>query len=82
MHGIHQSEIKDEAESNYSVIFSWWDRLRKTLRLNMPQNQLFICMPGYQHKDQLTISKLLALPFSKIIPWDRERLNRQTGAVL
>ena len=79
MHGIHHSEIKDEADSNYSVIFSWWDRLHKTLRLNVPQHELVIGVPGYQHNDQLTIGKLLALPFSRIKPWDGKRLTRQSS---
>ncbi len=82
MHGIHHSEIKDEADSNYSVIFSWWDRIHKTLRLNVPQHELVIGVPGYQHHDQLTIGKLLALPFSKIKQWDKERLSRKVPKAL
>ena len=30
MHGIHHSTVRNETNSNYSVIFSWWDRLHKT----------------------------------------------------
>lgn len=82
MHGIHHSEIKEEADSNYSVIFSWWDRIHKTLRLNVPQHDLVIGVPGYQHNDQLTIGKLLALPFSKIKPWPKERLTREVPNAL
>jgi len=33
MHGIHHSIIKQEADSNYAVIFSFWDRLHNTIRL-------------------------------------------------
>lgn len=77
MHGIHHSEIKDEADSNYSVIFSWWDRLHKTLRLNVPQDKLVIGVPGYHQQEQLTIKNLLTLPFTKIKPWHSGFLTRQ-----
>jgi sterol desaturase/sphingolipid hydroxylase (fatty acid hydroxylase superfamily) len=38
MHGIHHSMIKRETDSNYSIIFSFWDRIHKTVRLNISQN--------------------------------------------
>jgi len=38
MHGIHHSQVRDETNSNYSVVFSWWDRLHRTLGLNIPQS--------------------------------------------
>ena len=31
MHGIHHSMIKKETDSNYSIIFSYWDRIHKTV---------------------------------------------------
>ncbi|MDD5641746.1 MAG: sterol desaturase family protein, partial [Syntrophales bacterium] len=47
MHGIHHSAVGRETNSNYSVIFSWWDRLGRSLRLNVPQEQVVIGVPGY-----------------------------------
>ncbi|MBI4644360.1 MAG: sterol desaturase family protein, partial [Deltaproteobacteria bacterium] len=47
MHGIHHSVIGNETISNYSVIFSWWDPLHRSLRLNVPQGQVIIGVPGY-----------------------------------
>ena len=33
MHRVHHSDWRPETDSNYSSIFSWWDRLAGTFRL-------------------------------------------------
>ncbi len=66
MHGIHHSMIKKETDSNYSIIFSFWDRIHKTARLNINQNQIVTGVPAYADERELTIGKLLKLPFTKI----------------
>jgi hypothetical protein len=52
------------------VIFSFWDRLHKTARLKVPQEQVVIGVPAYSDKKELTIGFLLKLPFTKIRKWD------------
>lgn len=47
MHGIHHSQVEAEASSNYSVVLPVWDRLHRTLRLNVPQRLLTIGVPAY-----------------------------------
>lgn len=75
MHGIHHSMIKKETDSNYSIIFSFWDRLHKTVRLNIHQNKIVTGVPSYADERELTIGKLLKLPFTKIRNWKNiERL--------
>jgi sterol desaturase/sphingolipid hydroxylase (fatty acid hydroxylase superfamily) len=69
MHGIHHSIIKNETDSNFSVIFSFWDRLHKTIRLNIHQSEIIIGMPAYSDSDELTIGYLLTMPFKKIRDW-------------
>lgn len=69
MHGIHHSIIKRETDSNYSVIFSFWDRMHKTVRLNTPQNEIITGVPAYLHENDLTIYKLLKLPFTHLREW-------------
>ena len=66
MHGIHHSIIKQETDSNYSIIFSFWDRLHKTIRLNIHQNEIVTGVPSYTDEKELTIGNLLKLPFTKI----------------
>lgn len=71
MHGIHHSMIRQETDSNYSVIFSWWDRLHNTVRLNVPQDMIVIGVPSYSNPDELTAGYLLKLPFTKIRGWEQ-----------
>lgn len=69
MHGIHHSMAKRETDSNYSIIFSFWDRIHKTVRLNVPQNEIVIGVSVYPNEHELTIWNLLKLPFTKIREW-------------
>lgn len=74
MHGIHHSIIKKETDSNYSVIFSFWDRIHKTVRLNIHQDEIVTGVPSYADEKELTIGTLLKLPFTSIRQWqDSER---------
>jgi sterol desaturase/sphingolipid hydroxylase (fatty acid hydroxylase superfamily) len=70
MHGIHHSMVKRETDSNFSIIFSFWDRIHKTVRLNVPQNQVITGVPVYANENELTIGNLLKLPFTKIRKWN------------
>ncbi len=72
MHGIHHSIIKKETNSNYATIFSFWDRLHKTIRLNIHQNEIVIGVPAYHDENELTVGNLLKLPFTKIRQWKGE----------
>lgn len=63
MHGIHHSIAKDETNSNYSVIFSWWDVLHRTLTLNVKQADVIIGVPAYLDAKDNRLMTLLMLPF-------------------
>ncbi|MEJ7767170.1 MAG: sterol desaturase family protein [Chitinophagaceae bacterium] len=76
MHGIHHSDIKEETDSNFSVIFSFWDRIHQTIRLHIRQDMIKIGVASYNRENELTIAYLLQLPFKKIRPWKKERLKR------
>jgi sterol desaturase/sphingolipid hydroxylase (fatty acid hydroxylase superfamily) len=65
MHGIHHSMIEREASSNWSVIFSWWDRAHGTLGLDVPQEHLTIGLPAFRDATELTFGRLIALPFGR-----------------
>ncbi len=65
MHGLHHSVNKSETDSNYSVIFSFWDRLHHTFNGIGNKNQLIIGLPEYRDANQLTASYLLKMPFKK-----------------
>jgi sterol desaturase/sphingolipid hydroxylase (fatty acid hydroxylase superfamily) len=65
MHGIHHSQVRGETDSNYSVVFSWWDRLHGTLGLNVPQSQIVIGVPGYSDPADNSFWGDLLLPFRR-----------------
>ncbi|MBW3623833.1 MAG: sterol desaturase family protein, partial [Armatimonadetes bacterium] len=63
MHGIHHSVVERETNSNWSVLFSWWDRLHRTARLDVPQDEIVIGVPAYRDPRDLTVPALLLMPF-------------------
>lgn len=65
MHGIHHSQVEGETNSNYSVVFSCWDRIHRTLGLNIPQSEIVIGVPGYSTPQDRTLLNSLLLPFKK-----------------
>jgi sterol desaturase/sphingolipid hydroxylase (fatty acid hydroxylase superfamily) len=65
MHGIHHSQVREETNSNYSVVFSWWDRLHRTLRLNVSQSDIVIGMAGYSEPADNRFWNALMLPFRR-----------------
>lgn len=62
MHGIHHSNYLDETNSNYGVVFSFWDRLHHTLRLNIPQRLIIVGVPGYSLVTDNRLMRLLLMP--------------------
>ncbi|HEY7411319.1 MAG TPA: sterol desaturase family protein [Vicinamibacteria bacterium] len=65
MHGIHHSQVQAEAESNYSVVFAWWDRLHGSLRLGIRQDDVVVGVPGYARPADNRLGSLLAQPFRR-----------------
>lgn len=65
MHGIHHSVNKDETDSNYSVMFSFWDRLHHTFKSRPNQEQIIIGVPRYRNNQLMTPRYLLTMPFRK-----------------
>lgn len=62
MHGVHHSVVRADADSNWSTILSVWDRLHGTLRLNVPQDEIDIGVPGFRCTDQLGLPGLMTMP--------------------
>jgi sterol desaturase/sphingolipid hydroxylase (fatty acid hydroxylase superfamily) len=65
MHGIHHSHFQHETDSNYSTVFSWWDRLQRSLRLNIRQQEIEIGVPGYSLPEDNRVWSLLSMPFRR-----------------
>jgi sterol desaturase/sphingolipid hydroxylase (fatty acid hydroxylase superfamily) len=65
MHGIHHSRVRGETNSNYSVVFSWWDRLHRSLVLGIRQRDISVGVPGYARPEDNRLARLAALPFQR-----------------
>lgn len=65
MHGIHHSIVHRETDSNWSNLLNIWDRLHGTIRLDIPQDQISIGVPGYREAHDLSIIGLLTMPFRR-----------------
>jgi sterol desaturase/sphingolipid hydroxylase (fatty acid hydroxylase superfamily) len=72
MHGIHHSVLRGETDSNYSNMFSFWDRLHRTARLNVPQEAITVGVPAYRDPAELTFFGLLLMPFRRQRDWPGE----------
>jgi sterol desaturase/sphingolipid hydroxylase (fatty acid hydroxylase superfamily) len=69
MHGIHHSIVQRETNSNWGTIFCCWDKFHRTLRRDIPQDAVTIGVAAYREEHELTLWKLLALPFGQQRPW-------------
>lgn len=65
MHGIHHSIIAAESNANYATVLTAWDALHRTLRLGVPQGEITIGLAGYRDEGDLTVGRLLVLPFAQ-----------------
>lgn len=65
MHGIHHSDIREEDLTNFGVVFPWWDRLHRTLRVNVPQAQVTIGIPGYSAPHDNAVLNSFLMPFQR-----------------
>jgi len=65
MHGIHHSNYRNEANGNWSSLFSAWDYLHGTVLLGVPQDAITIGVPAYGREQDVTLGKILASPFRR-----------------
>ena len=78
MHGIHHSARKDETDSNWSSLLSVWDFLHRTFRLDVPDERIVIGVPAYHDRRDVTIGKILMLPFRRQRDdWDQAAGRRE-----
>jgi len=65
MHGIHHSQVRPETNSNFGVVFCWWDKLHRTIGLNIPQAKIEIGIAGYSLPEDHRLWRALTMPFRK-----------------
>jgi len=65
LHGIHHSAVRSETDSNWSSGLTVWDRLHRTFKIDVPQDEIIIGVPAYQNPSDVTLPKILPLPFER-----------------
>jgi len=65
MHGIHHANRREWTDSNWSSMLSCWDLLHGTFVRDVPDRAIVIGVPAYDDPRDVTISRVLLLPFTK-----------------
>src|SRR5499426_1825694 len=63
IHRVHHSRAQVETDSNYSIIFSFWDRIWGTFRLRRDGRPVDFGLDEYDNEEWQRVSGLLTTPF-------------------
>jgi sterol desaturase/sphingolipid hydroxylase (fatty acid hydroxylase superfamily) len=66
MHLVHHSQWQPETDSNYSAMFSFWDRAFGTHRIRREPASIRFGLDGYNAHDHSTLRGCLLTPFGAI----------------
>lgn len=65
MHKVHHSRWQPETDSNFSTIFSFWDRIWSTFRLHDPLDTIELGLDEFDREEDQKVSGLFKTPFKK-----------------
>jgi sterol desaturase/sphingolipid hydroxylase (fatty acid hydroxylase superfamily) len=65
MHFVHHSDHQPETDSNYTSLFTIWDRLLGTYRVNDDTESITLGLKDHDQHDSQEIMGMLAAPFKK-----------------
>lgn len=65
MHGVHHSVDPRGQTTNFSGGLTVWDRLHGTLALDLSRDDVEVGVLGYRDPKSVTLSRALAMPFSR-----------------
>lgn len=63
MHWVHHSDKQPETDSNYSSIFSFWDRIFRTFRLRPDPENIRLGLDDFAEAESRRFVGMLAIPF-------------------
>jgi len=76
MHKVHHSRWQPETDSNYSALFSFWDRIFGSFRSRENPAMIEFGLEGFDPPENHTLVGLLATPLKQI-----PHLNRQPDGI-
>lgn len=62
MHKVHHSQERVETDSNYTSLFSWWDRVFSSFRLRPVLSEVTIGLKGWSDPPHQTLPGMLTTP--------------------
>jgi sterol desaturase/sphingolipid hydroxylase (fatty acid hydroxylase superfamily) len=62
MHKVHHSDLQSETDSNYSSLFSWWDRLFGSFRMRADPENIRFGLREFREPGDQSIRGLLLTP--------------------
>ncbi len=63
MHKVHHSRVQSETDSNYSSLFSFWDRICKTFNLNDDPHSIRLGLDDFDSEEDQNVKGLFRMPF-------------------
>lgn len=66
MHWVHHSDWQPETDSNYSSIFSWWDRLFGSFRLRSDPSGIRLGL-GQPESEWRTVRGVIRMPLGRVV---------------
>jgi sterol desaturase/sphingolipid hydroxylase (fatty acid hydroxylase superfamily) len=64
MHKVHHSRWRPETDSNYSSLFSFWDRIGRSFQIRKDLTSLSMGLDAFDAPENRTLSGLMKIPFS------------------
>ena len=68
LHKVHHSRLQPETDSNYSALFSWWDRLFRSFRLRERPHEIAFGLDEFMDPEHETMAGLLKMPLGPVSP--------------
>ena len=65
MHKVHHSNIQRETDSNFTSIFSFWDRVFRSYRERENYREIHFGVEGYSGDEEQTLPNLILSPLGK-----------------
>lgn len=65
MHKVHHSRQVSETNSNYTSLFSFWDRLFRSFNLERPPEEIDLGLEGRDAANYQRVDGMLAMPFER-----------------
>ena len=80
MHKVHHSRWQPETDSNYSSLFSFWDRLFRSFRLRDDPRGLRFGLDEFDRPEDHTLTGLLATPLKQVQRATGEHADARRGS--